>query len=75
MCCCDSKGPVVVKEKREERERRKEEMNSWPWQRLGGHWIGIKGLQVAKGLGRHISQQMERTNTGCEQACVGHSQQ
>ena len=61
MCHCDSERPVIIRERRE-RERRKEEMNSQPWQRLGGHRIGIEGLQVAKGLG----QQMERRNTGHE---------
>ena len=65
MCCGDSKGPVVIREKRE-RERRKEETNCQPWQRLGGHQIGIKGLQVARGLGQHICWQMERRSTGHE---------
>ena len=59
MCRCDSEGPVVIREKRE-RARRKEQTNSRPWQRLGGRRIGIEGLQVAKGLGWHIGQQMER---------------
>ena len=74
MCHWDSEGPVVIREKRE-RERMEEGTNSRPWQRLGGHQIGIKGLQGAKGLGWHIGQQMERRNAGRERACVGHSQQ
>ena len=70
---CGSKGPVGIREKRE-RERRQEETNSWPWQRLRGLQRGSKGLQGARGLGQHMCWQMLRRYIGHEQAYVGHSQ-
>ena len=70
---CGSGGSVVIREKRE-RERRQEEMNSQPWQRLGGRLRGSEGLQGARGLGQHMCLQMERRCIGHEQACVGRSQ-
>ena len=73
MYICYSEGHVIIREKRE-RERRKEEMNSQMWQRLGGRRRGSMVLGGAGGLGQHRCQQRERRSTVREQACVGRSQ-